>query len=273
MSQVLWLHKFLKKQSWAISQIFSTKFSNLSVYFPLLAHPNWEQPYFKCWAATCGCHIGQSSSRYRHHRSLKNTICLVEPSPLCPQGLCGAQVWLKMQLQQTLPLKQGSLPHWSTTPCPASGVWEAMPVWKRIRDSQRGRIHLHLSARAHRHFHSLSRSHPLRTPHRITQPRETGFPFSNFPWSSPQKKDWSLLLALHSSSGGPMSVREKGQSRGVFSAYWDKLNKQTNKSNNKLYRDMFCFLFSWVQVKKISVVYTISDILHTHTKKIIDLST
>lgn len=64
-----------------------------------------------------------------------------------------------------------------------------------------------------------------------------------------------------------MSVRGKGQSRGVFSAYWDELNKQTNKSNNKLYRDIFCLLFSRVQVKKIPAVYAISDILHTHTKK------
>lgn len=97
------------------TNFFHTKISNLSVYFPFLAHPNWQQPYFKCWAATCGCRIGQSRSRYRHHGGLKNTTCLLEPSPLRPQGLCGAQLWLNMQLQQTLPLKQGSLPHWSTS--------------------------------------------------------------------------------------------------------------------------------------------------------------
>lgn len=73
-------------------------------------------------------------------------------------------------------------------------------------------------------FHSLSRrSLPLQTPHRFIQPRETGFPFNNFTWSSPQKKGRSpsqvslerSICDLSSRHGSNVRERVGSVSRGL----------------------------------------------------------
>ena len=171
---------------------------------------------------------------------------------------------------------------WSRAHWPPGPPWmwgdvsclqEAVPVWKRIWDSQRSWIHLHFSVWAHCHSHSFSRSNSLRTPLTPAQPRATDSPFSNFLWSCPQKKDWALPGlpsalpgAVHSLSGWPVSRKEQSQSSGVFSAYWDKFNKQTNKSNNQLYREMFCFFILLTPSKgNICGLHNLRYFVHMHT--------
>ena len=274
---------FFLKQSWAISQFFQTKFPNPRVYFPFLVHTSWEQLYCKIRVATYDHHVQQSSCRYRHHRNLQISACLLEPSPLPPQGCGGVQVRINRQLQQTAAFEAGltgPLVHLGgEEPCPAS---ERLCLFGRGYGILRGAGFISISQPEHTvtaipspevtHWgHPL----PLPSPEQLTLPsaisseaalrKRTG-PSQAFHQLSPGQS----ILYL----GGRYQGKSKVSLQGVLVLIGTNSTNKRTKATTSYTERCFVFLFSWLQAKEISVVYTISDILYTCThKKYTDLST
>lgn len=256
---------------------FQTNFSTQSV-FPISGPSQLEATVLQdldsylwppCWAEQLQTDVtGACKSQHA------SWSCFSLP----PQGWGGAQVWIKRQLQQTTAFEAGLTGPGPPRRCRAmSCLREAVPVWKRMWDSQRGWLPPFLS------LSTLSqpvllRSHSLSPPLTTAQPRATASPCGSLKLPSekgprPSQAFHQLSLGAVHSSIWVSSVKEKAVSLQGVLALTDKLTNKWTKANKQLYRDMFCFFILLTPSKgNICVLHNLRYFAHTHTKNT-DLST